>query len=208
MQAFDILAGIGCGQQGLRTGVVVGIVERLHRHLQQQFVAGLAGAAASVVDIGRVGNEREGHRSRQARHRQRRAGGADAEAGEDDRDARCVRIGVFADRLGVKLQRTLAVRRDARERVALHRLGQTAAGRTGRRAGVVPGPLSTIFFRSPLVPSMMVMVRSSSGKVLSGLVTGLVRRFVRILAVALARPFMVTSCRLPTTAGVRCRAAE
>ena len=49
----EVLAGAGRGQERLRTGIAVGIVERLHRQLEQDLVAGLAGPAGlRVVDRG------------------------------------------------------------------------------------------------------------------------------------------------------------
>ena len=39
VQAVEILLGVERREQGLRAGIVVGIVERLHRNLQQDLVA-------------------------------------------------------------------------------------------------------------------------------------------------------------------------
>ena len=52
-------------QQRLRAGIVVGIVERLHRHLQQNLVADAARARDEAVEVGAIGRERERHRARQ-----------------------------------------------------------------------------------------------------------------------------------------------
>ena len=49
------------GEQRLRAGIVVRIVERLHADLQQHLVAFAARARDPALEIGAVGREREGH---------------------------------------------------------------------------------------------------------------------------------------------------
>jgi hypothetical protein len=88
LQAVDVLRAGQRGQQGLRSGVVVGIIERLHRRLQQQLVAAGAGVGRDGDEVGAVGRERQRHRRRQGVDRLVGRRRADAEAADDQRDAR------------------------------------------------------------------------------------------------------------------------
>ena len=86
VQAVDVLAGLERGEQRLRARIVVGIVERLHRHLQQDLVAFAARASGICSEIAAVGREGERHRSRQLAERVGGAARADAEPADHDRD--------------------------------------------------------------------------------------------------------------------------
>jgi hypothetical protein len=87
-QAVEILLRRKGREQGLRSGVVVGIVERLHRNLQQHLVALRAGALHQLAGVRAVRRKRHRHRRRQLHDGVAGLGGADAEAADDDGDAR------------------------------------------------------------------------------------------------------------------------
>ena len=61
IKAVEVLFHAERGQQGLRAGIVVRIVERLHRCLQQHLVSVGTGIGRQTVDVGAVGRERESH---------------------------------------------------------------------------------------------------------------------------------------------------
>ena len=88
VQAVEILLGPERGEQGLRAGIVVGIIERLHRNLQQDLVALRARPLGQFAGVGAVGRERQRHRGRQFHDGVGGLGGADAEAADDDGDHR------------------------------------------------------------------------------------------------------------------------
>jgi len=73
----------------LRAGIVVGIIKRLHRRLQQNFVALRAARAdRGALDVGAVGHEGQRHGTGQAIDRLLGQIGADAETRDDDSDPR------------------------------------------------------------------------------------------------------------------------
>ena len=88
VQPVEILFGRQRRQQGLRAGVVVGIIERLHRNLQQDLVALRARAFGELGGIRAVGRKRQRHRRRQLHDGVGGLGRADAEAADDDGDDR------------------------------------------------------------------------------------------------------------------------
>ena len=90
VQAIDVLLGRQRGQQRLRAGIVVRIVERLHADLQQHLVAFAARARDPALEIGAVGRERKGDRRGQLGERLGGAVRSDAETLDHDRDARLV----------------------------------------------------------------------------------------------------------------------
>ena len=116
MQPVDVLVGGERGQQRLRSRVVVGIVERLHRGLQQHFVIGRLRALRQRVEIRAVGCDGQRHGCRQFRQCIGGAGRADAEPAYDNGDAR--RIGLVRRHLARMCEdheRTRAVHRDLRD---------------------------------------------------------------------------------------------
>jgi len=62
VHAVDVLLGRERGQQGLRPRIVVGIVERLHRQLQQDLVAFAARARRQALEVASVRRQREADR--------------------------------------------------------------------------------------------------------------------------------------------------
>ena len=66
VQPVEILLGRKRREQGLRAGIVVGIVERLHRNLQQDLVALRARPLGQLGGIGAIGRKRQRHRRRAA----------------------------------------------------------------------------------------------------------------------------------------------
>jgi hypothetical protein len=64
LQAVDILFAGQRRQERLRTRIVVGIIERLHRDLQQDFVAVRACAGDRIFEVAAIGHERERDRAR------------------------------------------------------------------------------------------------------------------------------------------------
>jgi len=58
---FEILLGRERGQKRLRAGIVVRIVEWLHRRLQQNFVTGAARAPGEMIDVVAVRHEGQRH---------------------------------------------------------------------------------------------------------------------------------------------------
>ena len=84
----EILFGVERGQQGLRAGIVVGIVERLHRNLQQDLVTLRPRPFGELAGIRAIGRERQRHRRRQLHDGVGGLGGADAEAADHDGDDR------------------------------------------------------------------------------------------------------------------------
>ena len=129
VQAVDVLLGRQRDQQRLRARIVVGIVERLHRDLQQHLVAVVARLRHRAVDLEAVRAERECHRARQLAHGRLRRGAADAEAVDDDRDARAVRLAGQLGDAGIDLGRPLAVRSDLRDRAVARRFEHALLGR-------------------------------------------------------------------------------
>ena len=103
-QPIEILLGAERREQGLRPGVVVGIVERLHRDLQQHLMALRAGALHQLAGIGAVRRKRQRHRRRQFHDGIGGLGSANPEAADDDRDAGILAalgaLGVGARRIG------------------------------------------------------------------------------------------------------------
>ncbi len=130
MQAVEVLRGVDRGQQRVRSRIVVGIVERLHRNLQHHLVAGLARACDLALEVAAIG--REGERDRARQLAQRVGGGvrADAQPADHDRDARSVALAVGAiaaiglDRTREGLRRPRSVLRDLRQRAVARRFGQ------------------------------------------------------------------------------------
>ena len=117
MQAVDVLLGRERGKQRLRAGIVVGIIERLHRNLQQHFVIFSTRALRQLFEIGAVGRQRECHRRRQFGERIGGAGGADAEPADHDGDARRVFF-VWRQLARMRIERrwAYAIRSDLRDR--------------------------------------------------------------------------------------------
>ena len=85
VQPIEILLGAERREQGLRAGVVVGIVERLHRNLQQDLVALRARPLGQFGGIRAVGRKRQRHRGRQLHDGVGGLGRADPKAADDDR---------------------------------------------------------------------------------------------------------------------------
>ena len=116
MQPVDVLSGIERGQQRLRAGIVVGIVERLHRDLQQHLMTAGARTRDLTLEIAAIGRERERHCARQLADGVIGGAGADAEPADHDRDARRVRLaGDGPDGAGEDVGRPRAVLRHLRQ---------------------------------------------------------------------------------------------
>ena len=86
VQPVDVLLGAERRQQGLRAGVVVGIVERLHRNLQQDLMALRARPLGQFRGIRAVGRKGQRHRGWQLHDGVGGLGRADAKAADDDRN--------------------------------------------------------------------------------------------------------------------------
>ena len=139
-------SGVNRGEQRLRAGIVVGIVERLHADLQQHLVALAARARDPAFQIDAVGRERIGHGGRKFRERLGGAVRADAEPLDHDRDAR--RVGAARLRLhGARID----LGRDARRRSAIFGIApwrevSRGADRSGRRLRLRIRSLATVTF--------------------------------------------------------------
>ena len=137
-QAIDVLVEAERTEQRLRAGIIVGVVERLHRRLQKELVAVGACLGRKTLDVGAIRREGEGHRAGQLADRLTGDAGADAEAAEHDGD---LRAGLLArSRLGgagVDLGRAGAVGADARDRTVARDLQQLCS--SGARTSCSPG---------------------------------------------------------------------
>ena len=88
VQPVEILLGVERREQGLRARIVVGIIERLHRDLQQDLVALRARPLGQFGGIGAIGRKCQRHRRRQFHDGVGGLGGADAKAADHDGDHR------------------------------------------------------------------------------------------------------------------------
>ena len=169
VQPVEILLGRERRQQGLRAGIVVGIVERLHRNLQQNLVALRARPLGELGGIRAVGRERQRHRRRQFHDGVGGLGGADAEAADHDGDHRHLRrlgaVGIG----GIDGERFQPIRHHRDHAVAgffqQPRVDPGHHGGSWRRPSALSGasPAITTSWRAPLEPSMMVTVFCSPG---------------------------------------------
>ena len=135
MQAIDILLGRHRGEQRLRAGIVVGIVERLHADLEQHLMALAARARDPTLEVGAIGDERIGDRGGKLRQRFGGAVRPDAQALDHDRDARLVGAArLRLDRTRVDLGGARAVGRDLRDQAMARGFKQALVDRGVRLA--------------------------------------------------------------------------
>ena len=122
------------GEQRLRAGIVVRIVERLHADLQQHLVVLAARARDPALDVDAVRHERERHRRGQLGERLGGAVRADAEPFDDDRDARLIGAArLRLHRARVDVGRARAVGADFRDGTMARGVGDA---RVEERVGV------------------------------------------------------------------------
>ena len=135
MQIVEVFGFWQPAEQGVRSWIVGGIVERLHRSLQQRFVTGLARPVSVALDIGAIGRKPQRYGGRQPGDRVGGAALAEAEAADHQRDARRAgaQRGRQQRRPGVNLRRPGAVGADARQQTVFRSLDQALVGR-GRQA--------------------------------------------------------------------------
>ena len=116
-QRPDQTLGVGvlavAGAQGVRARIAVGEIVRLHRHFEEDFVARAPRLHRRLLDVGRVRRKRQSHARGQISDRALRGLGADAEASNDDGDARAA---VTERRRRISAHRCRAVIGDARQR--------------------------------------------------------------------------------------------
>jgi hypothetical protein len=105
-------------------GIVVGIVEGLERHFEEELVAGGARRTGGAIEGAAVRREGESHVLRQAVDGVERSLLVEAEPGDDDRDGNPARRGIGRGGLAVNAERRPAVGSDARDRPVLAVLGE------------------------------------------------------------------------------------
>src|SRR5262249_37283952 len=138
IEPFKILFGGERGQKRLGAGIVVRIVEGLHRRLQQYFVTGAARAPGKMIDVVAVRHEGKRDGAGQLADGLIADRGADAEAADDERNA--WRVGLAGNRLHrlrISLRRAHAVAGDFRNGPLRGRLDQFLVVRGERSASRV-----------------------------------------------------------------------
>ena len=133
MQRFQVLGFGGRGRQRVRAGIGGRIAERLHRRLQQHFVARLARPRRVALEVGAVRGEGERNGGGKLGDRGDRAFLVEAESADHDGDARrAFEFRAFYDRPRVDVGRPRAVGADARQQAEMRFLDEPLV-RRGRQ---------------------------------------------------------------------------